>query len=208
MNLFLLYFLYYSYRRENHRRILFLVLFALFLITQAYISPLFMRSYNILILAPIVFFIIVYFNTIISSNRLRLISLLCIILSTFGFIRYVAMFPYFLEYGMKLKQAQAQFIEINKENSAKNDMIGVSSSLWVLSTDYNKIRVFHNPSGQENILPSIVFIQQEGNNKPAVFIGGCVLSHDYFIEKVPELFGIGLAKKMPGYAFATYDCKK
>lgn len=38
-------------------------------------------------------------------------------------------------------------------------------------------------------------------------IGNCYLNSDHFINKSPKIFGVKIAKIVPGYAFAEYHCK-
>ncbi len=130
--------IYFIHKKNIKSQILFLLFFILFLV---YFYPALRSSqyYNILFFSVIFIGIIIYYiYTIEKNNLIKIASLLMILSVSFGFLRDIVLFPYFLKDGVSLEKARTQF-----ENLKDNDnKIGITTGLWTLSENYKDIYIY------------------------------------------------------------------
>lgn len=170
----------------------------------------FNRPYNIFLFSPLFFAVLIYYGIGEIRRMPAKIALLGIAgATTFGFLRCSLLYPYFLNYGMPLKEARRVFAAIRAQRDPAVYW-GVSDSLWVLSEDYPKMYqwAYFKGEPQGRGKPSLRILQQNYFfHEAPPRLGDYVLKENYFEKRLPTLFGIKLANKMPGYAFAVYEMR-
>lgn len=192
----------------NRKKIISLFPFMLFgilaMIMEIYVLTMPGRVYYNLLLFPFFAAIIIYYFSNIAKNfYIKFVIGITSVMVVVGFARGIALFPYFLKYGISLNAAQSHFSEMRKEFNGEN--IGISTSLWLLSDDYKNLYIWPN----KIVNPDVIFYQQNHSGLiKSPQIEGCVIIYDSFVDYQPKVLGIKLANTMPGYAFAAYKCDK
>lgn len=171
-------------------------------------------SYNLYMFTPLFFGVILYatLHGLEALSLRRQLMLKCTMglvlgLTTLGFFQSLILFPAFMTSGLSLNKARLLFQQI--ETSA-DVPIGVSSSLWVLSENYNNMFLV-NGFGEDRFSSLaqkkralIVLQQYSASQTSGKASRSHVLYRNYFTHEKPSLFGIHLSATMPSYQFAVY----
>jgi len=200
--------MYFRCHNRIHSSKLFVVFIILLLLIVLYSIIYPNHVYNILIFSPLFFGAIVYFlRNVTYPIYLKVIIVAVVTLSSIGFLRAVALFPFFLKDGVSLNEAKFHFQKL-KDSMDVNEIIGVSDGLWPILDSYNNIRVYPPQFDLKQKNYSIILQQQNysGLTTPLDVVDNCPLKENMFIFKNPKIFGIKLANTMPGYAYAVYEC--
>ena len=80
--------------------------------------------------------------------------------------------------------------------------VSVSESLWVLTDEFQQVRLVERGTAAGDVM--IVQQNQRQSLVPPSFPGYRLVSHR-FIPHSPEMFGVRIARTMPGYSFAIYE---
>ncbi len=171
------------------------------------------RNFNLLVFTPLAVLTLLWtykeYNTLVSLNKKRIWYFTLIVvfgLCGAGFIRNAILFPYFLKNGMSYHDAYLKFQNILKDEKG---VICLSSGLFTLTEDYEKIRIWKL---QPLVSSATLVIQQINIPHPDRLtppeIPGFVLTENYFSKCVPKLFGLKIANTSQGYNFAVYRPKK
>jgi hypothetical protein len=137
----------------------------------------------------------------------RVLSMFCLSLVAVGFWRYAALFPSYCRSGLTLRQARREFSALTRDDHDRP--IAVTYSLWVLTDEYHNLQAC-DYSKPETVRPgSLIFIQQNylPFRDPQLAPPGYVLAKNEFVEGIPRLGPLPLARKIPGYNFVFYRPK-
>lgn len=165
------------------------------------------RMTHILPFMPL-FFVITLAGIFCFKSRLLKIGLALLLgMTTTGFVRTSALFPFYLKKGVRLETARG-LLESFLRTQDPSIKLGISDSLWVLSEDYSRMmmcqsyRIGCEPENGKMLL----LWQQAGTawTEPPQTLKGLPLSQSFFSPEVPRLFGMKLAHTMPGYGYAIY----
>ncbi len=131
-------------------------------------------------------------------------AILCL-LSTLGFARMLALYPYFLHQGMSYVEAKEKFVALQPLLGKK---VGVTGSLWVLGDDPSRFQLARVYSSNKiaNISPRTpLLVQQQhlGRNKAPELLH-YTMHENHFVPGSPTFLGIRLGTSIPGYQFACY----
>ena len=133
----------------------------------------------------------------------------CVLLVSTSFIRDIALFPAYCRSGVSLSQARDEFQGVFQQYPSDTTFY-VTGSLWTLTEDYERIReIGAEPETfkGEAFHHSILLLQQnffDGTKPPATF-GDFQLKTYVLSPDVPQIAGIRLAARVPGYGFAVYE---
>ena len=85
--------------------------------------------------------------------------------------------------------------------------VGITESLWALFKDFDNTFVYLDwPKAPPKGTTAILFQERYlGKNTPPE-IPGCNLKENNFVSKNVKIWKIKLANRVPGYAFALYEC--
>lgn len=207
--------LYFYYK--NHNKVaspkVFLISLILIFIAYWYIvyrTP--NRIYYLFMLMPLMYIPITYYFAVYKNKglKIKVISIIFLLLTTIGFFRFSLLFPICLRHGMSIDKARTLLNELDGLKENKNSKIVIyGTDLWILFEDYSKIvqygRADTNPE-KNNLL----LYQQNysGLKKPPLKIDNYKLIRDYFVRHEPKIFMLWIANTTPGYAFAVYKFSK
>ncbi len=155
-----------------------------------------------------IFVFIFYFKPV---KFLFSIILILLILPMGGVLREVILFPFFLTQGVSLEKARADYTLLRSQDTESlknNEKIGITVSLWPLT--YNFSELVSDDMLNKTQLKIPYFLKQQiysGNNILKESYNSCTLIYNNFVSGPVKIFGIKLANNVPGYSFATYDCK-
>lgn len=123
-------------------------------------------------------------------------------LAAAGYARSLVLFFFFLSAGVPLDEARRDFARIAR---SAQPPVAVTSSLWVLSEDYADLRALPFGTPAERIPGSLFVVQQSysGLREPPA-VPGFHLTEERFVRRSCRLFGIEIARTVPGYGFAVY----
>jgi hypothetical protein len=161
------------------------------------------RNYNMVAFSPIIVFMLVIFcnqaatYTHINMHQLIYLAIISIFgLCSLGFVRQVAVFPYFLKYGTSYNSAKAELQRLLDSG----DSVGVTGGLFSLTETTSRFRVYQSEPNEDYL-----FVQQvnHGQLSPPK-IPGYTMVKNTFSEIRPTLFGIKIANTCSGYNFAIY----
>lgn len=160
------------------------------------------HSYNLQLFAPLVF---AGNLRLAAGTEKRFPGVLVVLfhgLAAAGFLRALVLFGFFLTQGVSLDDARRDFA---RHAGATGGLISVTPSLWVLTEDYDRLRVAPLGLPAERIAGDLFVVQQNysGRQEPPD-IAGFRLVEDRFVRRPCRLFGLPVARTMPGYAFAVY----
>jgi hypothetical protein len=112
--------------------------------------------------------------------------------------RDVALFVDYRAEGVSFADAQRDFGQLVRST---NQEISVSESLWVVADEFERIRIVEHGSVSGDLM--VLQQAQRGSLSPPVIPGYRLLSQ-HFVSHPPRLFGLPIARTMPGYAFAVF----
>ncbi len=169
------------------------------------------RNYNLQVLAPLVFAVVIAFLGAWMDHsaetprswprRIGALTLVAILaLPSSGFLRQVALFPFFLRDGMSYDAARSRLAALRQNAQGT---VWLDSGLFALTEDYTGIAFDTNR--RENGEVSLVILQQtnRGVSVPPE-LPGFALVEDHFSRTVPRLFGVKIGNTVGGYNFAVY----
>lgn len=122
-----------------------------------------------------------------------------------GFLRQAALYPFFLNHGMKYLQARARLQEIRESWPGKIELDG---GLFTLTEDYHNLAFTIDGPRQAPL--AVVQQVNRGLLSPPK-LENYELVEDHFSRVVPSLFGVRIGNTVGGYNFAVYrraDCQK
>jgi hypothetical protein len=160
-------------------------------------------SYNLLLLAPLVLAANLWLALRSPRRRPLLLGATAIVqgATAIGYLRALVLFFYFLRQGAHLDAARRDFQRLL---AATQGPISVTSSLWVLSEDYERLRTL--PAEEPDAATGGILVLQQtysGLLAPQE-IAGFRLVEDRFVRHPCKLLGVTLARTVPGYSFAVY----
>lgn len=158
--------------------------------------------YNLLLFAPLVFAA----NLAWASGRpgfsARALVAAIHALTALGYLRAVVLFGFFLTGGVSLETARAHFSRIAP---TARGPVSVTPSLWVLADDLERLRTVPAHTPAEELEGDLLILQQNYSGLSAPpRLAGLQLIENHFIDHPCRLFGLPIARTMPGYAFAVY----
>ena len=162
-------------------------------------------GYYILALVPLSIVVVGYYAANVTrSNALKTVSLAILMLSSMTFFHRLVLFPTFLASGVSLAEAREKFEQLPLK---PNERIGVDGTIWPVSEKYDQMYLWGD---EEDVkYPTTTIIMREGLNGwtelPEAW-SYCKKTKDFSMHKKPVLFGVTLARAIPGYAFNVYDC--
>lgn len=115
-----------------------------------------------------------------------------------GLARDVALFVDYRTDGVSFADAQRDFDHLVHSTAR---VISVSESFWVLTDEFERIRIVERGTASGDLM--VLQQTQRGSLTPPVIPGYRLLSQR-FISHPPRLFGLPIARTMPGYAFAVF----
>lgn len=123
-------------------------------------------------------------------------------LTALGYLRAVVLFGFFLPHGVSLETARADFARIAP---LARGPVSVTPSLWVLSDDLERLRTVPAHTPAESLEGDLLILQQNysGLSTPPD-LPGLRLIENHFVDRPCRLFGLPVARTMPGYGFAAY----
>jgi hypothetical protein len=126
-------------------------------------------------------------------------------LAAAGYVRGLILFYFFLSTGVSLDEARREFARIARTARIARPPVAVTSSLWVLSEDYALLRALPAATPAERIPGDLFVVQQSysGLREPPA-LPGFHLVEEHFVGDACRLFGIEIARTVPGYGFAVY----
>ena len=161
-------------------------------------------SYYLSMLVPAVIVLAIFLAGRDGVESLRPRSSLILVLAAFFGIftlclfRDVGLFVNYSATGVSFRDAQKAFKNVA---GSTNQEISVSESLWVLASDFERIRIIEHGT----VSGELVVLQQtqRGSLSPPI-IPGYRLLWQSFISHPPTLVGVPIAHTMPGYSFAVF----
>lgn len=160
------------------------------------------HAYNVLLFAPLVFAANLHqaFRTERKAPRMALPAIHA--LTSLGYVRALVLFGFFLAHGVSLDAARAQLARLVP---MARGPVSVTPSLWVLSDDYERLRAVPAGVSAAGLEGDLLIFQQNytGQSAPSP-IEDLRLVEDRFVDRSPRLFGLPVARTVPGYAFAVY----
>ncbi len=203
----------YTYWDVIRTKSIFLVILVLSIYLIYIVPTLREFPYYLYLMIPLIYigiFVFIFYFKL--SKFLFSITLFLLILPMGGFLREVVLFPFFLTQGVSLEKARTDYALLRSQNTEliKNDeKIGITISLWPLT--YNFSELASDDMIKKTQLKIPYFLKQQiysGNSILKESYNSCILIHNNFVNESTRIFGIKLANNIPGYSFATYDCKK
>jgi hypothetical protein len=128
---------------------------------------------------------------------------LCVLLaffSVFGLclVRDIALFVDYRTGGVSFAEARKEFGDLARST---NQTIYVSESLWVLSDEFERIRIVERGTASGDLM--VLQQTQRGSLSPPVIPGYRLLAQR-FVTHQPTCFGLPIGRTMPGYSFAVF----
>jgi hypothetical protein len=126
-------------------------------------------------------------------------------LAAVGYVRSLILFFFFLSAGVPLSEARRDFARIARIPRIARPPVAVTSSLWVLSEDYANLRTLPGGTPAAQIPGDLFVVQQSysGLREPPA-VAGFHLVEEHFVHRSCRLFGLEIARTVPGYGFALY----
>jgi hypothetical protein len=112
--------------------------------------------------------------------------------------RDVALFVDYRAEGISFAEAQKEFDHLAHSTG---QVISVSESFWVLADHFEQIRIVERGTVSGDLM--VLQQTQRGSLSPPVIPGYRLLSQ-HFVSHPPKLFGLPIARTMPGYSFAVF----
>lgn len=112
--------------------------------------------------------------------------------------RDVALFVDYRAEGVSFTDAQKEFHQLVHSTG---QVISVSESFWVLADHFEQIRIVERGAASGDLM--VLQQTQRGSLSPPVIPGYRLLSQ-HFVSYPPKLFGLPIARTMPGYSFAVF----
>ena len=112
--------------------------------------------------------------------------------------RDVALFVDYRAEGVSFVEAQKEFDHLTHSTG---QVMSVSESFWVLTDHFEQIRIVERGSASGDLM--VLQQTQRGSLTPPVIPGYRLLSQ-HFVSHPPKLFGLPIARTMPGYSFAVF----
>jgi hypothetical protein len=112
--------------------------------------------------------------------------------------RDVALFVDYRAEGVSFAEAQKEFDQLAHSTG---QVISVSESFWVLTDHFEQIRIVERGAASGDLM--VLQQNQRGSLSPPVIPGYRLLSQ-HFVSHPPKLFGLPIARTMPGYSFAVF----
>jgi hypothetical protein len=100
--------------------------------------------------------------------------------------------------GVSFAEARKEFDQLVHSTG---QVISVSESFWVLADNFDQIRIVERGTASGDLM--VLQQTQRGSLTPPVVPGYRLLSQ-HFISHPPKLFGLPIARTMPGYSFAVF----
>lgn len=197
---------YAKHRREIASQKLFLLWASLFAFLTFGFLFYFIHLYYIILFAPITFAFVSYY-AVKTRGFLKYATVAIIGLTGIGFLRSVLLFPSFIKDGVLLQEARSR-LEDNESVHGPRAKVGITESLWAVFKDFdnNKFVYLDYPASPPEGTTAILFQERYmGENSPPS-IPGCEMKENYFVSKNVRLWKLKLANRVPGYAFALYEC--
>jgi hypothetical protein len=162
-------------------------------------------GYYLMMLAPAFAAGALYLLVVHSSRRAGRLAPLPLWISAAFFsilslflMRDVALFIDYNAEGVSFAEAQKDFDHLARST---DQVISVSESFWVLADHFEQIRIVERGAVSGDIM--ILQQTQRGSLSPPVIPGYRLLSQ-HFVSHPPKLFGLPIARTMPGYSFAVF----
>jgi hypothetical protein len=122
-------------------------------------------------------------------------------LAAVGYLRMLVLFGFFLLHGTPLGAARMAFNRFLPERGH----VAITPSLWVVSEDYDRMRVFPFAEGTAQLDADVLMIQQTYSGlAEAPRLPGFRLVEDRFIHSPCRILGLTVARTVPGYSYAVY----
>jgi len=112
--------------------------------------------------------------------------------------RDVVLFVDYRLEGVSFAEARKEFDQLVHSTG---QVISVSESFWVLADHFEQIRIVERGTASGDLM--VLQQTQRGSLTPPVVPGYRLLSH-HFVSHPPKLFGLPIARTMPGYSFAVF----
>jgi hypothetical protein len=112
--------------------------------------------------------------------------------------RDVALFVDYRAEGVSFAEAQKEFDQLVHSTG---QVVSVSESFWVLADHFEQIRIVERGAVSGDLM--VLQQTQRGSLSPPVIPGYRLLSQ-HFVSHPPKLFGLPIARTMPGYSFAVF----
>jgi hypothetical protein len=112
--------------------------------------------------------------------------------------RDVALFVDYRAEGVSFAEAQK---ELDRLVQSTGQVISVSESFWVLADHFEQIRIVERGTASGDLM--VLQQTQRGSLSPPLIPGYRLLSQR-FVSQPPKLFGLPIARTMPGYSFAVF----
>lgn len=160
------------------------------------------HAYNVLLFAPLVFAANLHqaFRSGWRAPRLALPAIHG--LTGLGYVRAVVLFGFFLSSGVSLDTARAQLARLA---ATARGPVSVTPSLWVLADDQQRLRAVPSAIAAAGLEGDLLIYQQNYSGQTtAPAIADLRLVEDHFVHRQCRLFGLPIARTVPGYAFAAY----
>jgi len=116
-----------------------------------------------------------------------------------GFYRALAIFPFYVKYGVSLSDARQRVMQLHEKT--REDAF-LDTGLFPLTGDCRGVTFSEN-----RMLESATIVLQQADHAllQAPVIPGFDLVEDRFCGHVPQIFGIKLANSVRGYDYAIYS---
>ena len=167
------------------------------------------NSYNLQVFTPLIYGVLIvgtlaWFSPAASPLVARyrnlgiFLVLALVALTNLGFLRDVALFPFFLKHGFNYTQARASLQEIRANWPGK---IGMTQGLFSLTEDYRNLSFESEPAEE----PPLFVVQQVNSSQLLPWhLKNYELLEDHFSRVTPRCFGVKLGNTVGGYNFAVY----
>ena len=162
------------------------------------------HQFYVAIFSPLLYGAIIYYATR-KGVFMKILTVFIVLLSTLGIARDIILFPFFLERGLPLEKARAEFNEAQLKYGERT-YFGVTSAFWTLSENYKQMYTYYNWPEAPKKNTNVIFWQQaySGRRTPPV-IDGCKIIKDTF-NAPPKIFGLKFGNSLLDYAYAEYEC--
>jgi hypothetical protein len=162
-------------------------------------------SYYLIMLSPAIIAGALYLLDLHSGRGGRRLTALPLWISaafftifSLGLVRDVALFVDYRAEGVSFAEAQKEFDQLAHST---DQVISVSESFWVLTDHFEQIRIVERGAVSGDLM--VLQQTQRGSLSPPIIPGYRLLSQ-HFISHPPKLFGLPIARTMPGYSFAVF----
>jgi len=165
------------------------------------------RYYNLALFSPLAYAVVLYWlgwrfgrHTWTPARMAATAAAAIVFLGTgAGLVRRVLAYPFAMGQGRSWAEARADFRRLD----AAGDTILVTHSLWVLATEYDRLRIEGN--NQRPCRYGLYLQQQAASGLAhAPDLPGHAPVFSSFTPAEPRLLGLRLARTIGGYGFAAY----